>query len=235
MALEYRIEIPPGGFVTLGGELRRLAENLALEVSDRAARRAQTAIRADMAGAGLGRLGNAIGMTSDKRKGGRVYREGDTVRASGVLFIRSKSERTVGAIISYTEGANILPVKGRWLWFPTDNAQRVIGTKDQRRRLTPALWRQRGLDEKIGPLIRLRSVNGNPVLAVKNVGVSQVAGGRRRARGLTKSGRPRKGDTQAELVVMFIGIPRTSRAARVNVRGRAFEAAQAAAAELRGV
>lgn len=235
MALDYRIEIPPGGFVALGGELRRHAENLALEVSDRAAKRAQTSIRADMAGAKLGRLGQAIGMTSDKRKGGRVYREGDTVRASGVLFVRSKSERTVGAIISYTEGSQILPVKGRWLWFPTDNAQRVIGTGAKKARLTPALWRQRGLDTKIGPLIRLRSVNGNPILAVKSVAVGQVAGGKRRPRKRLKNGGAPKGTVLAELVVMFIGIPRTARAARVNVRGRAFESAQQAVAELRGV
>jgi hypothetical protein len=235
MALDYRIEIPPGGFVTLGGEIRRLAERLALEVSDKAATKALRNIRVDMAGANLGRLGNAITMTSDKRKGGRLYRQGGTARASGVIYIRSKSPRTVGAIISYTEGSNILPVKGRWLWFPTDNAQRVIGSKDQRRRLTPALWRQRGLDEKIGPLIRLRSVNGNPILAVKNVAVGQVAGGKTRARKRLKNGGAPKGTRQAELVVMFIGIPRTSRAARVNVRGRAFEAAKQAAAGLKGV
>jgi hypothetical protein len=235
MSLDYRIEIPPGGFVTLGGEIRRLAERLALEVSDRAATKALRNIRSDMAGAKLGRLGNAITMTSDKRKGGQLYRQGDTARASGVIYIRSKSPRTVGAIISYTEGSNILPVKGRWLWFPTDNAQRVIGSKDQRRRLTPALWRQRGLDEKIGPLIRLRSVNGNPILAVKNVAVRRLAGGQTRARKRLKNGGAPKGTVAAELVVMFIGIPRTSRAARVNVRGRAFEAAKQAAAELKGV
>lgn len=244
MALEFSFDIPPGGFVTLGGELKRLAENLALDVSDRAARKALTAIRADMAGAGLGRLGFGLGASSDKSLGKGVYREGDTVRASGNIHIRSRSERTVGAIISYTEGSNILPVKGRWLWFPTDDAYRLArlpipstgkGRKTIGVRMTPALYNRTGLDRKIGPLIRLRSVNGNPILAVKNVGVSQVAGGRRRARGLTKSGRPRKGDSLAELVVMFIGIPRTSRAARVNVRGRAFEAAQRAVAELRGV
>lgn len=235
MALEFSFDIPPGGFVALGGELKRLAENLALDVSDRAARKALTAIRADMAGAKLGRLGQAIGMTSDKAKGRGVYREGDVARASGVLFIRSKSPRTVGAIISYTEGAEITPVKGRWLWFPTDDAQRVIGSGAERRRLTPALWRERGLDQKIGPLIRLRSVNGNPILAVKSVAVSQVAGGRRRAKRRLKNGGAPKGTRLAELVVMFVGIPRTSRQARVNVRGRAFEAAQRAAAELRGV
>lgn len=235
MALDYRIEIPPGGFVTLGGEIRRLAENLALEVSDRAASRALSNIRQDMAGAKLGRLGQAITMTSDKRKGGRLYRQGDVARASGVIYIRSKSPRTVGAIISYTEGAQILPVKGRWLWFPTENAQRVIGRGKERRRLTPALWRERGLDQKIGPLIRLRSVNGNPILAVRNVAVGQVAGGRTKVKPRLKSGRAPKGTVLRELVVMFVGIPRTSRQARVNVRGRAFEAAQQASAELRGV
>ena len=235
MPITADIEIPPGGFITLGGEMRRLAEQLALDVSDRAARQAQRAIRADMASAGLGRLGQAIGMTSDKIKGRGVYREGGVSRASGILFIRSRSPRTVGAIISYTEGSQILPVRGRFLWFPTENAQRVIGRGADRARLTPALWRQRGLDQKIGPLIRLRSVNGNPILAVRNVGVSQVAGGRTRARGLTRRGVPRRGDVLKELVVMFIGIPRTSRQARVNVEGRAIEAARNAAAELRGV
>lgn len=244
MALDYRIEIPPGGFVALEGELRRHAENRALEVSHRAAKRAQSAIRQDMAGAKLGRLGNAIGMTSDKERGGRLYRRGDTVRASGVVYIRSKSPRTVGAIISYTEGAQITPVKGRWLWFPTDDAYRIArlpipstggGKKSIGVRMTPALYKKTGLDRKIGPLIRLRSVNGNPILAVKNVATPEVAGGRTKVKSRLKGGRAPKGFRNRELVVMFIGIPRTARAARVNVLGRAFEAAQQAAAELRGV
>lgn len=235
MPLEYSFDIPPGGFVTLGGELRRLAENLALNVSDRAATRAKNAIRQDMAGAGLGRLGLAIGSSSDKSMGRGIFKRGEVSSASGNIHIRSRSPRTVGAIISYTEGAEITPVKGRYLWFPTDNAQRVIGSRGNRARLTPALWRQRGLDSRIGPLIQIRSINGNPILAVRNVGVSQVAGGRTRARGLTRRGAPRRGDALRELVVMFIGIPRTSRQARVNVRRRAFEAAQRAVAELRGV
>lgn len=236
MGLTYDFGIPPGGFVTLGGGIRRFAEQLALEVSDRAARRGLRAIRNDMAGAGLGKLGNAIAATSDKEKGRGVYRIGDISRASGIIYIRSKSPRTVGAIISYTEGAEIA-AKNRsgYMWYPTENAQRVIGRGAQRARLTPALWKERGLDRKIGPLIRLRSASGNPVLAVRNVGVGQVAGGRTRARGLTKSGRPRKGDTLAELVVMFIGIRSTSRAARVFPQRRAREAAEQAVQELRGV
>lgn len=218
-----------------GLRLGRLAERLALDVSDRAAQRALTAIRRDMSGARLGRLGQAITMTSDKRKGGKLYRRGDVARASGVIYIRSKSPRTVGAIISYTEGAQINPIKGQYLWIPTDSAQRLVGKGKARTRLTPATWESSGMAAKLGPLFRITSARGNPVLVVRNVGVSGVAGGSRRPRGLTKSGRPRKGDVAAELVPIFTGIPRTSRAARVNPRRRAFEAAQQAAAELRGV
>lgn len=235
MSLAYDIDIPRGGFVTLGGELRRLAERLALDVSDRAANTAKTAIRRDMAGAKLGRLGNAIGHTSDKAEGGRVYRRGDTIRASGVVFIRSKSPRTVGAIISYTEGAEITPKRSRYLWYPLESAQRLVGSGAERRRLTPALWSQRGLDRKIGPLFEIQGSDGFPLLVVRNVGVSAVGARGGRPRGLTKSGRPRKGDRIADLVPIFKGIPRTSRAARVNVRQRAFEAAQRAITELRGV
>lgn len=236
MALDYRFEIPPGGFVTLGGELRRLAERLAVEVSDSAAQTALRGIRADMAGARLGRLGQAIAMTSDKRKGGGVYRRGDTARASGIIYIRSKSPRTVGAIISYTEGAQIAAKNpSGYLWYPLESAQRVIGKRADRKRLEPRFWKSSGLEAKLGPLIRIRGADGNPLLVVRNVGISGVAGGSKRPRSLTKSGRPRKGDVLAEIVPIFKGIRATSRAARVNPRRRAAEAVTQVVQELRGV
>lgn len=234
MPLDYRVEIPPGGFVTLGGELKRLAERLALDVSDRAAAKLKSQIRQDMAGAKLGRLGQAITHTSDKIKGGGVYRRGDVSRASGIVYIRSRSPRTVGAIISYTEGANITPKKGRFLWFPTDQAQRLVGKGKARTRLTPALWKSSGMEAKLGRLFRIRGASGNPILVVRNVGVSAVGARGGKPRGLTKRGAARKGDRIAEIVPIFVGIPRTSRQARINVRQRAFQAAQQAAAELRG-
>lgn len=236
MPLDVRFDIPPGTFFTLGGELRRLAENLAKDVSDRAAVKLKNQIRQDMAGARLGRLGQAITHTSDKAKGRGVYRKGDVSRASGIVYIRSKSPRTVGAIISYTEGADITAKNSSgYLWYPLDAAQRLIGKGKDRRRLEPRFWKSSGLEAKLGPLIRIKGSDGNPLLVVRNVGVGQVKGGRTRARPLLKSGRPRKGDTAAEIVPIFKGIRRTARQARINVRQRAFEAAQQAAAELRGV
>lgn len=236
MALDYRIEIPPGGIESLGGELRRLAEQLALEVSDKAARKALRGIRQDMAGARLGRLGQAIGMTSDKEKGRGVYRQGDIARASGGIYIRSKSPRTVGAIISYTEGAQIAAKNpSGYLWYPLEAAQRLIGKGADRKRLEPRFWKSSGMEAKLGPLIRIRGADGAPLLVVRNAAIGQVAGGRSRVKPRLKSGRAPKGTVLAEIVPIFKGIRSTSRAARVFPQRRAFEAAQQAAQELRGV
>jgi hypothetical protein len=241
--LDYRIEVPPGGFVTLGGELKKLADRLILDVSDRAATKLKSQIRQDMAGAGLGRLGQAITSTSDKVRGGSIYRRGGVSRASGIVYIRTRNPRSVGAIISYTEGAEITPKKGRYMWIPTDAAFRIARLPIPRTgkgratigvRLTPAWWK-RTMERKLGPLFRIMSASGRPVLVVRNVGVSDVGTGPKRPRSLLKNGRPRKGDRLAEIVPIFTGIERTSRKARVNVRQRAFQAAQQATAELRGV
>jgi hypothetical protein len=244
VALDYRIEIPPGGFVTLGGELRRLAENLAKDVSDRAAMRLKSQIRQDMAGAGLGRLGMAITHTSDKARGGQMYRRGGISRASGIVYIRTRNPRSVGAIISYTEGATMTARNSSgFMWFPLDSAFRLArlpiprvgkGRATIGVRLTPAWWR-RTMGPKLGPLIRIKGADGLPILGVRNVGVSVVGARGGKPRGLTKSGRARRGDRVAEFVPVFKGIRSTSRKARVNVRQRAFQAAQQAAAELRGV
>jgi hypothetical protein len=220
----------------MGGELKRLAEGLAKDVSDRAASKLKTQIRQDMAGAKLGLLGQAITHTSDKARSGKVYRKGDISRASGIVYIRTKSLRTVGAIISYTEGAKMAAKNpSGFMWYPLESAQRIVGTKKQRRRLTPAMWASSGLQAKLGPLVRIKGSDGLPILGVRNVGVSAVGARGGRPRSLTKRGSPRKGDRAAEFVPIFKGILRTARAARINVRQRAFEAAQQAAAELRGV
>jgi len=170
-------------------------------------------VRLGMAGAGLGRLGNAIGAKADER----LHRRIDGFSASAQFFIRSGSARSRGAIEAYTQGADIRPKRGRWLWVPTNDAQQLVGSGKSRQRLTPGLWREYGMDKKIGPLVTIRSVNGYPLLAVEKVGVD-LSGRPRSARALTKKGLPRKGQVERSLVVMFVAIPWTSRAARVSVR-----------------
>lgn len=180
------------------------------------ARRGKSAIRQRMSGAGLARLSYAIDSASDHQV--KRY-SGDRFSVSAQFFARSRSERTLGALAAYTEGADIVPVRSRWLWIPTDNIARLAGSNfkgGKGQRMTPALWRERGYDKKVGPLVQIKSVNGYPLLVVRNVGVD-LSGRKRSAKSLTKKGLPRKGQVAKEMIVAFIGIPRTSRAARVNI------------------
>ena len=80
-----------------------------LRATQRAAEKAKRELRSQMSGAGLSRLGNAIAPGGDAEKSGRVKAQGKNWSASGWLAIRSKSERTRGAIEAYTGGAEIAP------------------------------------------------------------------------------------------------------------------------------
>lgn len=186
-------------------------ERAAIRAVGRGGKQGERAIRGAMQGAGLNRLGNAVKATADTT----VHRRPGGFSVSATIAIRSGSERTRGAIEAYTQGADIVPVRGRWLWIPTDEIQRLVGRGATRRRLEPRFWKEYGLDTKIGPLVLVLSINGNPLLVVKNVGVN-AAGLPGKARALLKNGRPRRGQRLKEFVVAFVGIPRTSRAARVD-------------------
>lgn len=191
-------------------------ETAALIATDRGSRISLANQRGRMQGAGLGRLGNALGASSDLSQGRGVHRyPNGGFSASGVVFVRSQSERTLGAIEAYTSGADIQPRKGRWLWIATDEVQRLVGSGKQRRRLTPALWMRYGLDARIGKLVPGKSSNGRPILIVRNVGIS-LAGKKRSARSLTKSGRARKGQVAVDFIVAFYAIPNTTREARYD-------------------
>lgn len=222
-----RLELTPDMSVMSGAvgawfrQLEQRVENAAVLASDEGAKVLVDTIRADMKAAGLGTLGQAITYTSDRKRGNLRRFAGGGFSASGFVYVRTRNERTIGALISYTQGAHIRPRKGRWLWFPTDEIQRYVGIPGGKgkQRLTPALWSQRGLDKRIGPLVLMRSINGNPMLIVKNVGVD-LSGRKRSARSLTKRGLPRKGQMAREMIVAFIGIPFTSRQARIDVRAR---------------
>jgi len=205
----------------------RQMEQRLLDESDRAAAEALTDMRREMEAAGLGRLGNGLGYTSDKKKGKGVHRSGRRVSASGVIFIRSGSERTRGAIESYTAGAEIRPKKGRYLWIATDDIPARVG----RKRITPELYNRSPLVTRIGPLVRVTAANGTPLLIVRNVGVN-AAGAARSARSLTKRGQPRKGQIGVDYIVAFFGIERTKRTARVNPKAIAAARAQEMARRL---
>jgi hypothetical protein len=189
-------------------------QRAALTATDRARTIAQNDLRAAMRGAGLGRLPNAIGSSSDKSKGRGIHRTPTGFSASGTVYVRGESERTRGAIEAYTEGANILPLKGQWLWIATPE----IPSRSARKRMTPALYRSSGLEAKIGPLIFVRGRTSNEaLLIVKNVTVDR-AGRSGKARRLPKRGAVGATRVKKDSIIAFIGIKRTVRTARVNPR-----------------
>jgi len=191
---------------------QKKAERVALRASDRGARIAQGEIRDALASAKAARLGRAIGYTSDLRKSGRVHRTATGFSASGVVFIRTRNERTVGAIISFTEGAEIVPVRSQWLWIATDEIPARIG----RYRMTPARYRDSALVSRIGPLVEIAGRHsGERLLIVRSVTTSAKP---RSARRMPKSGRARPGREAQEFIVAFVGIKGTSRVAQADAR-----------------
>lgn len=206
-----------GPYRAFGLAVDRRLELAALEAADKAAKQALGTIRQAMTGAGLGRLGNGLGAASDLSSGRGIHRrEAGGFSASGVVFVRSRSERTRGAIESYTVGSEIRPTRGRWLWIATPDIQRMAGGKNARQRVTPGNWSALGLDRRIGPLVFLKSVDGRPLLAVEGAGVA-LTGAKGSARSLRKNGQARRGQLKRELLIAFVALPRTSRAARIDV------------------
>ena len=191
-------------------QIERENHRAALEVTDLASKKAQRHIQAKMRSVGLGRLGNAVGQTSAKRK--RQTEEGRN--PYGVIYARGGDDSLAGgALEAYSQGAVIRPKNGAWLAVPTKAAPRFVRVGGKRRRLTPELWAKAGLNSRIGKL-QFRQIRSNlALLVVKKVWLSAKTG---RAKALGASGRTRtrvvpKGDT-----VVFVLIKQTRRAKRFD-------------------
>jgi hypothetical protein len=195
--------------------IRQKMETAALESSHQAGRIASSRIKQAMSGAGLGRLGNAVASTSDRDKTGRVHRHGTgAFSASSAIHLKSRSERAVGAIEAYTAGATIRPRSGGWLWIPSSELQRrVKGGK----RVTPGNWASSGLEQRIGPLVKILGKHaGEVLLIVPAVTVRTTPGKKPSPLRLGKAGRIKAGRVLRENFVAFTGIRSTSRQARVD-------------------
>lgn len=207
-------EIPKASFAAFRRAMAKKAEAAILRASDRAATDAKEEIRAGFTAAGKGRLGLAIGVSSDLKKGRGVNRGADGSRASGAIFVRSKSKRTEGAIEAYTEGADIRPRKARWLWIASPEIPARVG----RQKMTPELYTKSGLEERIGPLVPIDGDRpGERLLIVLEVSVRKDKP-RGSARRLPRRGSLRGAREYRDILVAFIGIKSTSRRAVVNPR-----------------
>lgn len=190
-----------------GDRLKKLHERAALEVTDLTIQKAHKHIQAKMRGVGLGKLANAVGWTSAKRKGQRDR------TPYGVVFAKDGDESlSGGALESYSRGAKITPKNGSWLAVPTAAAPRLVSAGGRRRRLTPALWAAAGLNQKIGKLIFVQISSTSALLIVRGVSLSAKTG---QARALGKRA-PRTRIVPQGNTVVFVLIRQTSRAKRFD-------------------
>ena len=211
---------PPTGFLKT---YQRFAiqrfENAALAATDRAATDLKGDLRGAFSGAGLGRLGMAFGKFSFLKSGRGVMRRGQNGFFAGArVLVRSQSDRTHGALQIYSEGGDIVPRLSKWLWIPSKDMQRLVGGRGNRRRTTPKTYMESGLESRIGPLVFVPGRHsGEALLVAKNVTVRST--GKANPRRMPNSGRPRAGREARDFIVLFVGIRRTSRAARVDPFG----------------
>lgn len=196
-----------GAFVRdMNARLQRAAKR----ATDQAAAGALGDIRSVMNGQRLGRLSRAVRYTSDQKKGRIQDRGAGGWSASGVIYAKTGSPRTAGALQAYTEGATIRAKGGRWLAIPTTEIPSRVG----RQKITPELWAKSGLNERIGRLqfVPTRRA-GIAYLVAQGVSINPLRP--RSARRLPKSGKPRAGRA-AVSVIAFVLIKQTRRSKRFD-------------------
>jgi hypothetical protein len=186
----------------------------------------KTDIRLAMDRAKLGKLSRVVDYTSDikKRRVPDITTVGRRWRAGATIYARGSSKRADGALAAYTSGAvTILPKRGRWLAIATDElAKRVPGIKGSGRRragtfrMTPALYRKRGLEKRIGKLVFIPGSSPNEALLIVNNVQVNAARGFGKAERIPRTGRIRAGKVKKDFIVAFVLIRVTRRAERVN-------------------
>jgi hypothetical protein len=182
----------------------------AIVATDRATREAQIGTRERISGAGLGRLGNAVGYTSSKRQAGKANSRSDPY---GVLYAKGGDKSLAGgALESYSRGSTIRPsAGGQWLAFPTKAIPRLISIGGRRQRITPELYMRSGLMQSIGRLIFRPLSDSKAIWVVQKVTLSPKSG-QAKAAGTRKT----RSRVPAKEVIAFVGVRVTRRAQRFN-------------------
>jgi hypothetical protein len=195
-------------------DLGRRIARAAARATEKAAIGARDEIRQQMRAQRLGGLANVVSFTSDLKKG-RVPESADGgFDVAGFVTVRGiRSQRTLGALRAYVDNdaTSIQPVNGKWLAIATPELPRKAG----RRRLTPALYKSTGLEQKIGPLKFVPGRSGIAYLVVEDATINLARRGK--ARRLPKRGGARAGRARVGFVA-FILIRQTRRSRRVDPR-----------------
>lgn len=186
---------------------QQLLTRVAGGVNDDKTKAAQQRQRSAMQAAQLGRLGNAV-----KVKTGRSRDQHGEPNAFGVIYADNGDKSRAGqALLAYSEGTTIAPIRGAWLWYQTDKLARTsrIPGAGRAGRLTPERYAAMG--SPLGPLqfARITPRFAKLYVEVADINVKTgraVAAGRRRSRTRVRT----------ERVTLFFGIKNTRRAQRYD-------------------
>jgi hypothetical protein len=177
---------------------REILERAAAVAVDKATRLGAAQIKNTMRARGLGRLSNAVGVTTSLQRGKKTGSN-----AWGAIFAKGGDDSLAGGALEiYGRGGAITPKFGAYVWFQTAALKRRVG----RYRMTPQRYIDSG--SPLGPLLFRRKnarigeffVKG-AVTSAKN-GRARLPGPRSKARGT--------------IVVLFVGVKSTTRLARFN-------------------
>jgi hypothetical protein len=195
-------------------DLRDTLQRAGQRATHEAGQAAHQDIRSQMRSQRLGGLANTVKFRSDLRDR-HVHSRGSGWSVSSFIYAAPKGERAAGALKSYLDGGEIVPGRGKWLAIASNRIPRRAG----RRKMTPQLYVERGLETTIGPLEFVKGPTpGIAYLIVKGASVnpSRPASARR----LPRSGKPRAGRV-AKTIVAFTLIRATRRTRRVDVHSLA--------------
>jgi hypothetical protein len=197
-----------GAYARLARDHFKARRAAAIVATDIASVRGRAAVQTKMRGAGLGRLGNAIGQTSTRK----LRRSGAVDKPFGVMFARNGDESQAGGTLeAYSRGAFISAKRGKWLAIPQRAIPRFINFGGRRLRTTPEIYNASSLVQTIGKLVFIQTSATRAKLVVRKVTLSPKTGRAARDRGQRVRSRVREKE-----VVAFRLILNTRRAQRFD-------------------
>lgn len=208
--MRFTVRVPDvdGGLRRAMATYRKAVHRAALIATDKGSKEAQRSLQKRIEGAGLGRLGRAVGQTSALRQGSRSSKD----NPYGVIFARGGDESPGGGVLeAYSQGASIVPRRGDWLWIPARAIPKFVSFGGRRVRNTPQIFRASPLVRSIGKLQFVQIAADRAIYFVERVTVSPKTGRAKADTGARVRSRIRK-----KREVAFIGIRNTNRAKRFD-------------------
>jgi hypothetical protein len=196
-AMRMGVTVPkPGALLKAGQAERRRLQRVNQQAVHKAGTTAHKVTQFTIQQAGLGNLSKAVKVKTSLREG-----SSNPDFAWAAIYASGGDESRSGqALIAYTQGAVIKPVKGEWLWHTASALKRIIGFGRDRARMTPALYNKRGYNKTLGELQFSQIGPNRAVLRIYGVDLKRKSG-----LAVPRSKRRSKARISRTVVVAFIG------------------------------